>query len=261
MRSNAILAFSAGYNVQQLEPFVASWRRQAPSSKLLIFYTNTSSQTMQELTALGVDFVDIEHYWPSDYRGITLRFFMWRDYVQAHIEEFEKIMVADIRDIIFQSDPFDQVRSLALTWASEDKTIRSDPEWNYRWLVELFGAAEVEKIADQLATCCGSTAGDAYSMLQYLNDLCNLIESTVFDRGGVYEQGFHNYLVHAIRPSYGRLDPKFNLFGTIGTVSQDRIRINADQILVDDATPSVIHQWDRHPRLVEHISTNRIYKL
>jgi hypothetical protein len=261
MQQNLILAYCGGYNVEKVAPFVASWRNNVKSARLIVAFTNMTADTMATLRHFGVEFLDIESYWPSEYIAITLRFFIWRDYMRQHGNLFSKVMVADIRDVVFQSDPFLTDLERPVMFASEDKSLRSDPNWNLRWVTELFGQEKVETFADQMASCCGTTLGTSAAMSAYLEDLCTLIETTEFNRKGVYEQGFHNYLVHSIKPEYGALDADLNLFATLGTIPASRIGVSGDKILLDSKEVPIVHQWDRHGPLVQLMKDSPAFKL
>jgi hypothetical protein len=54
--------------------------------------------------------------------------------------------------------------------------------------------------------------------------------------------------------NYNSCSPVDGLIITLGCVRPDRIKLNSEGlIVVNGKIPAVIHQYDRHPALVEHL--------
>ena len=113
----------------------------------------------------------------------------------------EEVLLTDVRDVLFQRDPFDPpVTGLEVFLEEPDMTIGS--EWfTRRWMLSLYGPREVAAFGEEIASCSGTVVGPREDILHYLKEMCQ--EMTWRRRPlGSHDQAVHNHLLRC-----ERLDP------------------------------------------------------
>ena len=180
----------------------------------------------------------------------SLRYRIYLDYLERRPTHADRVLLCDVRDVIFQTDPFARppAGELEVVLEAAHVTIGADP-FNGRWIQSLYGAKCLSRIADRTVSCSGTTLGTDTGIRRYLRLMCDSIAR--FRRPlGAHDQGIHNYLLWT-----GRLDPAVihrNGHGPILTLGAERRlhRDNHGRLLNSDASVApVVHQYDRHPEL------------
>lgn len=182
----------------------------------------------------------------------ALRYVHYRRYLSALDPEPDVVMLTDLRDVIFQRDPFDDPVS-GLEVYLEDESVRIGHEiFNTRWIRDLYGNAGLEELKDRRVSCSGTVIGTRDAVVRYLSEM---ISEIVWRRRplGSHDQGIHNMLVHrerlpfaaVIQNGHGRVLTmgKMNSYATDGGVVRN----------LDGTVPAVLHQWDRHQQLAAEI--------
>lgn len=272
-----------------IAPFVRSLKRTGYAGQLVVFASAVDGETCAKLRELGVSVVPFhssgEHgrqrlarLWPLwrwyfstrassaakeklAHRVFHLhyrRHLLYLQYLREQDGRFDRVMLADARDVVFQADPFSWNPRPGVHFVLEEMQVRIGRcRFHRRWMSRQFGQAYVEQHADETVTCAGTTFGDAASILQYLQ----LMVATTMKarklakiRGG--DQGIHNYLLlekllpnSIVHPN--RRAPVL----TLGAMRWDQLQFNAAGLVVgaDGVPVPVLHQYDRIPELREHL--------
>lgn len=184
------------------------------------------------------------------------RYFMYYHYLAARRGEYSNVMLTDVRDVLFQRDPFEFEFGDEICCFLEDKrkTIGSC-RVNSKWIRGLFGPSVLREMADKRISCSGITIGGSERIVNYLEIMVKYLVRPGLSRqhyGGFgSDQGVHNYVVH-----HG-LVPNLRLFPnesgpvlTMHHMREEDIRFSEDGFLVnrEGSIVRVIHQYDRHPR-------------
>lgn len=184
---------------------------------------------------------------------------MCLDYIETHGGDYEQVLTADTRDVIFQGDVFESFkgRSNYLGYSTETLPIGKERKCNYPWLVGRFGKEEADKIADKKIICCGTVIGTVEAMKIFCRMMWDALKDyTVWG----YEQAAMNYFVwNNLLPIENviELDVHSGEILTNGTVKNGKIL--GDKILRGDGgVPSVIHQYDWHKEQVQ--LADRLYR-
>lgn len=176
----------------------------------------------------------------------ALRYAHYYDFIRVHAPAADKILLTDIRDVIFQDDPFDApVSGLEVFLEEEFLAIGKDPH-NARWIQNLYGRRALERIGSMTTSCSGTTVGDRESILDYLQAMT---ESIVWRRRpmGSHDQGVHNHLLRSGRLSHA--DVVRNGHGrvlTMGAMQHFERDASGRVLNADGSVPAVVHQYDRH---------------
>lgn len=251
-----ILGLAAGYHYGDVRPFLASLDRAAYAGDL-VFFVSATTRDHERMRAHGAELLPMERA-PGleDASCNALRYFLYREYLRTCGKTYDRILISDVRDVIFQGDPFAFPWPDGVCCALEDPsaTVGTCP-FNARWVREHLGGDALAAIADRPVSCSGTTVADHGSMLAYLDRMTGLLlpPSTGECMAG-YDQGVHNFLVHT-----GGLDnlTLFDNEGPILTLAQTRgepaVDARGDVLNRAGRVPRLVHQYDRKPSLFKMI--------
>jgi hypothetical protein len=179
------------------------------------------------------------------------RHFLYYDYLLKHGRKFRDVLLTDVRDVVFQHDPFDFPVSDRIHVAMENPDIPVGAcPWTSQWLLAGYAPEVLERLKDKEMSCAGTTLGPAPHIMRYL-DLMLAEIAGMKDAFTCADQAAHNVLLYE-----GKLNPVEklrNFEGPILTVgSEPRYELNENNELVnrDGSRIAIIHQYDRHPRLL-----------
>jgi hypothetical protein len=280
-----ILTTSHGENFDCLAPFVLSLKRSGFRGATVIFASGMDAQSIGQLESHGMIVIPfhfsgkrerqpLARLWPlwrwyfstgaSPQKKLRLarrvfhlrylRYLLYAEFLQQRAGDFDRILLADGRDVFFQRDPFAWNWTPGVHFFLEDAGKRiGDCRLHRLWLGCQFGRAFVEEHAAKTPTCSGTTFGDIVGIRQYLDVMTATIMrarnlAKIF--GG--DQGIHNYvliqkLLNNIVVHENRCGPVL----TMGAMPEKDVRTNAaGDVLNDDGEPApVLHQYDRIPGL------------
>lgn len=182
------------------------------------------------------------------------RFIQYLDFLRNNQMQYDKVMLTDVRDVFFQADPFEQITSNQLWMFLEHgtATLATQPR-NRRWVEATFGRNVLRQIGHQPVICAGITMGGMKNVLGYLEAM----EPELLARTPVYipDQGIHNAMAHT--GAFKHLNPLIVKNGdgpvlTVGMMEDSEMQLDSDNQLTGfrGKPYPVIHQYDRHPKLV-----------
>ncbi len=185
----------------------------------------------------------------------SLRYGHYRQYLERQSQLPERVLICDIRDIVFQADPFadaTEAPELEAFLEGRDSTDTiGKNHYNRNWINLLYGAAMVDKLKDKPVSCSGTTIGTGEGMLRY----CRAMATELAKHNqplGPCDQGMHNVLLHT-----GQLDPVTvrqngcSSVLTVGGFKSGQLQPDAQERVLneDGSVPAVLHQYDRHANL------------
>ena len=168
---------------------------------------------------------------------------------------FANVMLTDVSDVYFQSDPFGFEIGTSVNCFLEDtgETLSSEPA-NRSWLAAAYGEEVLAELGAQTISCSGVTIGSYEGILAYLRVMVSSLVRLRYQWHGI-DQAVHNYVI------YTGLVPGVKLVGngdgpvlTLGIVPPAEVAAALPNGY--DNVP-IIHQYDRHPRLQE-LLVNRL---
>ena len=162
-------------------------------------------------------------------------------------------MVSDIRDVVFQSDPFDPApQSLELFLESGHSTF-GQPGFNRDWVIRLESREFVDRHAAATPSCSGTVLGPASDLLAYLGAMRAEVSWRRIPLGN-HDQGIHNALILKRRLPTATVIP--NGHGRVLTMGDMLEPAISDEGLVtapDGSIPAIVHQYDRFPQLAPRV--------
>jgi len=265
MASDLVLALCANYKFDQIQPFVASLLNECTGVHLHLFSSGFDADFVDGTRALGITMDAAGPYlsFGKEFgvQASSARYFLYRDFLRQYGSEFRKVMLADIRDVFFQGDPFQCVLKNRVITAAEDNLL-ANCKINRRWIVGSFGEELFNEISNNPISCAGTTIGYPEDMLKYLDLMCKEI-AKISGTPGLWEgndQGIHNYVLWKLRPPFMSLDVDDEIFVTLGHTQAENIAVVDGSLLVNGKLSPVVHQYDRHPQ-TWHIRQTRRFHL
>jgi hypothetical protein len=243
---NLVLGSAFNYTVDHVKPFVMSLRQHYDGLILFLINENTDKKTL--------DFYE-EHeiytYIPDENltkaTGNVKRFYHYLDCLD-HFPDVENILLTDVRDVIFQLNPFANYPQYELEFFAEPEIFENCKQHNAPWYSNLYGADELEKISKEYVLCAGTTMGKTEKILDYIKTLINEIEILIKlnKAHGTCDQAAHNHIVYNKKFSNFRIN--HNGQGLVSTMHHSKLlKFNRQGYLLNDdnsVTP-VVHQYDR----------------
>lgn len=187
----------------------------------------------------------------------SLRYAHYLRFLMEDATDADVVMISDLRDVIFQADPFGPPVTGLELYAEGAAEVIGAPGFNTRWLESLYGTQFIDAHRGAPVSCCGTVLGTREAMLAYLTEM---VTGIVWRRRpmGPHDQGVHNWLLHEGRLPFARLVP--NGRGrviTLGTLAAPDIREDGVVVNLDGSVPPVVHQWDRHPGIAARMAAFR----
>lgn len=192
-------------------------------------------------------------------------------FLQRHGAAYRAVLTADVRDTMFQADPFaailkddattkdDASKEAAgreVLFVFEDDPTKSigDCAWNGGWVRDCFGGDVYGRVSSKKIYCSGISLGTTHAMTKYTQLMSDEVVSARFagcERNGV-DQGLHNVLVHEGRIEH--LETMGQANGMVAHMQASPGRITGPGKSVVNAREqkyAVVHQYDRDVSLTE----------
>ncbi|WP_341806036.1 hypothetical protein [Nitratidesulfovibrio liaohensis] len=266
-----VLGLAAGYHAGDVRPFLASLRATGFAGRCVLFTSPTTRDT-DRMADMGADILPFER--PPALAHLpynALRYFLYLDLLRQAPRPYARILVTDVRDVVFQRDPFSFPWADGLNVTLEDArmTIGTCP-YMTRWVIGHLGEAAWRALAEKRISCSGTTVGNHAAMLDYLERLTGLLlpfspapppppPPPTSSPGGTpppptgmagYDQGVHNHLLHGGHLSKVTVHDNAGPILTLGYKATPPATDAHGDILNDAGLPAVmVHQYDRMPDL------------
>jgi hypothetical protein len=283
MKPNIVVGAVRGYSFEQLRPFILSLRNTSFNGEVVFLWNQLSEETLNCLRNNGVRLLHFDYrgqgglnswsrFWPvikvlvglpvgyrvrrEIYKRICnlalVRYIHILDFLEKESSEYENILITDVRDVIFQDDPFRDALSFNVCAFLEAPHMRFGcEEMNTAWMQANYGADTLIGLTGQRLSCCGTVVGSAAQMLIYLRQFFNeLAKLRSIEHGA--DTSIHNVLIRNVMP--GMVDIVDNFAGAVATIGSNDLSslvVRQDGIVMgtNDRAVPVLHQYDRHPCL------------
>jgi len=280
---NLILTSIYNLSADKVEPFFKSLRMSGYAGKLVVFTSQISLECKAVLNKYQAETIDFKslglqlayaslakrlasapkaiyrayYKYPHDVRCLIVncwRFFGIRDYLSSLKDKPEFVLLADVRDVVFQANPFPFSHGLSVASECLRGKIRHS-RGNAKWLWEAAGFRELHKLGECTPVCSGTIAADCNTIMKYLHLMTEHLKRCYF--WGLFDaidQGLHNYFVYnqMIKP----LQVFTNWNGPFLTLDSEVVlpkNKNRDGYLCneDGSVVPVVHQYDRIKNLYQ----------
>lgn len=179
---------------------------------------------------------------------LALRYLEYYQFVNT-IDDQTGVFITDIRDVIFQSNPFAS-KIVGLELYQEENNLLGTCKFNYPWLERAVGPNKARKLRANPVLCAGTTAGDANAMRGYLGVMSSHVSNNTLPVG-LIDQAYHNYSYYSGALSELNTTVFENRYGRVQTLgTQGSYTLSAGYIRNNDqSVVPVVHQWDRFETL------------
>ena len=262
---NLLLGAAVNYAPEQLKNYILSFRKFNSSDDIVILTDDKSKQSLEEYYSdFNVKFVvsDFSKYEMPIHNS---RIFISLEYIQSN-SQYSNVLITDTRDVVFQSNPFEDLPENFLYVFEEDSNVPIEKEYNNAlWIEAIYGEDHYLEIADKNILCVGTLLGSRNRMielLQLMSKTINEVEASVLKHLFV-DQVVLNHLVHS-----NLIDCEIKRNGEIvGTLAISvalleadpydivSLRIRDKKVVVNNRTPAVLHQYDRDLTLLQLYDT------
>ena len=183
------------------------------------------------------------------YTPMEARFVRYRRFLSRH--PYARILLTDVRDVVFQNDPFAHLPAggLAVSDETASYTLATEPH-NAEWIFRAYGPAVLGRIGANRVSCVGVTYGDAEAISHYLDSFVDELAALPPKAAGIggADTAIHNVLVCSgrLNPVH-HLDPLASPVATLNGIGDGEIRLGPTGRLLnlDGSEVSVVHQYDR----------------
>ncbi len=275
---NIVLAAASGYQFAQIKPFIVTLKKSGFKGDLCLFISQADTDLLIQVKQLNVilipfttaypfnkDLLDSKGLLPHKFsNGISvkfLRYILYYLYLKKYGDNYSNVLISDIKDVIFQRDPFDfRIGDQLCCFLEEAGYTLATSPFNSGRILTHFGKEALQKIGNNQPSCSGTIIGSIPAMIAYLEQMINAISTLDYQGGG--DQGVHNYLIYTRKvPNIRLISNETGPVLTIGSKISKEIRFNKHGFVINDKGEiyKIVHQYDRYPELFQGLF--RIYGL
>jgi hypothetical protein len=269
--NNVVIGTALNYGVEHIKNFVLSFRKYNTVDDIILIYRkNDIAKIGDFIQKHNVKVVDFEPYDKVPIHVVASRFLKYLDIVDQ-FKDYKNILLADIRDVFFQSNPFDNLPDGEFLYGfTEDPGLSLDKEEHHiKMILKLFGQETLDQMAGKKIICSGTILGTNEKMTNWLRVFKDYLMQ-IQDKNPrichemLLDQVIANHIYY-FQDKGNQIELKDNgdIVGTIGLciTHPDHVgdmKMENDTIYLDGKVPAIIHQYDRSPELFKHFSD--VYK-
>jgi hypothetical protein len=249
-----VLGAAVGFDVPQVRVFVESLRATGYGGDVMLLIRWPGIGVGRYLKRRGVDVTRVFQTRSFTRSVHARRYAIYLDYLRPRMARYDQLMISDVRDVVFQRNPFDGIAGPQCHFYLESavRTIGQDPT-NSRWVRGCFTAAEVAALADRRISCSGITIGGTTAVVAYLERMAARVAAMPMriyrEIGHGYDQAIHNFLVHLDPAIDGILVENNGHIATMALEPRELYALDAAARIraPDGRLYPICHQYDRFP--------------
>ncbi|MCQ9205974.1 MAG: hypothetical protein NG737_06655 [Omnitrophica bacterium] len=274
-KKDIVISIAANYTLDKIRIFLLSLKETDFRGDIYLFVSNISSVASRALKRYGVHLIPFKEKYPyandaipvdtewsrSSFGNLKLyayRFIMYYFFLEEYKERYSRVMLSDIRDVVFQRNPFEfSFDDDSLYCFCENKNISIKQNlMNAGWIRTLYGEKVLQQIGDKSIVCAGITIGTVSVILNYLNTMVKGIKELGKTQLSNTDQAVHNYSIYTNKlKNVKLLKNEDGPIATLRLVSSEEIRTDKNGLVLNSEgnIMHVVHQYDGHPFLVKRI--------
>lgn len=268
--TNLVIGAVTNYTYYDIEPWLVSLKKTGYKGDIALACFNVHQNTIKTLKekgviciVTGVDIYGNAAYGKKEPWNICVdRFLVYSRFLEKNLQ-YEKVILTDVKDVIFQYDPFDYEYNVrGITYSYEQIQYEHEP-WAVNNFKLTFGDYEYERMKSNVIINAGVIGGS----VQTVKELCDQIFQICLGKpphipgGGGPDQAVLNYLLNQNVWRSVMNFPGNNWACQAGTM-KDPTKIEQfrdflyvmepymenDIIKTCNGTPfAIVHQYDRAP--------------
>ena len=249
-----VLGAAIGFGVEQVRVFVESLRASGYGGDVMMLIGWPGLRVGRYLKSRGVDVIRVFQTRSFSRSVHARRYAIYLDYIKARAGHYDQVMMSDVRDVVFQGNPFAGIDNTKCHFYLEaaSRTIGEDPT-NLRWVKGCFTAAEADALAHHRISCSGITIGGTAEIIAYLEHMVakiNAMPLRIYRTiGHGYDQAIHNYLVYLDPAIDGVVEENNGHIATMALEPRDSYSLDTAARIrgADGRLYPICHQYDRFP--------------
>ena len=252
-----VLGAATGYALEDLLPFVLSLKKTGYAGRICLFVWDLEPKAMVVLRRLGVELYPCSVSQSDKIYTVTGgRFFVFQDFLKGLAGDGGRVMLTDVRDVVFQRNPFDAIEAPGVhVFFEHDAYSLGREAFNAAAIVRAYGPDVLDTLAGKPIACVGVVIGDQPSILAYLERITAELGAMAEDFFGS-DQAAHNRIVHenAVENCLAHGNDAGPVLH-MALVGPAAVRVNGDGCVVraNGEVIPVLHQYDRHPALQKNL--------
>jgi len=265
-KKNLVLGTAIGLDSNDIINFIRSFRNFNITDEVYLIVNTAPKRELIDvfnrynIKALYTSFNTIFSF-NKNFNLNVYRFYKYLDFVNENKKNYNRILITDVTDVVFQENPFSIEKSKDFIIFSEEYEgeVIKENSFNNRWVSISLGEDALNTIGDYPIICAGTTLGSSKNILVYLKTMVMMMTESIekspsIAREGI-DQGIHNYIARTKEILFKNQETKKvgDFIATIGITCQkdpDSIKINEDHIEVNGMKPSIVHQYNRSQDLI-----------
>ena len=256
-----VLGAAIGFDAAQVRVFVESLRACGYAGDVAMLIRWPGLRVARYLKSRGVDAIRVFQTRSFTRSVHARRYAIYLDYLRARGGRYDQVMMSDVRDVVFQRNPFDGIASPKCHFflESASRTIGDDPT-NSRWVRGCLAADEAEALARCRISCSGITIGGTAAIMAYLERMAargGAMPLRIYRSiGHGYDQAIHNFLVHLDPAIDGVVVENNGHIATMALEPRALYRLDAQARIhaTDGRLFPICHQYDRFPDISEAVA-------
>lgn len=292
LNSKVILTTTSMYNFQELVPFFKTLSVTS-DARVVVFGIHNGQSLVESIKATGAEYIDCSGQYSLCSESLVSAFRILRrtrglrkyfhkcfhllgrnKRVATSLETYfcglqsqryavyldwladqrcEEVVTSDIRDVVFQSDPFAlQIQKLEIAVEPAIRVTRN--EHNHMWLTAAFGKECADSYIGNKVSCSGVTAGPKNEMLSYF-ELMTLEIHKLRGFVGPIDQAVHNHVWYSGQlKNHSALENGDARVLTLQYEDMSRLNIVDRRLVFDkESKVPIIHQHDRHQKTTDFV--------
>lgn len=254
-----VIGAAVGFDVAQVRVFVESLRANYAGDVLLLIRW-PGVRVARYLKSRRVQVIRVFQTRSFTRSVHARRYAIYLAFLRARLSRYDQVMISDVRDVVFQRNPFDGIASPNCHFYLESavRTIGEDPT-NSRWVRGCFSAHEAERLAACRISCSGITIGGTTAIIAYLEMMVariGVLPWRIYRKiGHGYDQAIHNYLVHLAPEIAGIVVENNGHIATMALEPRTYYRLDRESLIhgPDGHLFAICHQYDRFPDLLKAV--------
>jgi len=246
--NNIIFGVYSGYNSLKTSKggiyyFFKSLRRYNKDCKVVIICEKNNIFEDLIIFSNEMNFEIYSNFTPK-YNMMFYRFEIYNNYLKEENLIFDKVLLSDINDVIFQEDPF-SINFTEELYCALEKNILSDntnsSKMNMSWINECkhFSKSDYK---NKYVICAGTILGNYNGIIKYLDFYKNIQKNKI-----VNDQGLLNVYVYNYLSSKKCLKYKESKILTLDNIKFETLNIDSNNNIINNKGEkySIIHQINR----------------
>lgn len=246
-----VMGLALGYGAAELAPFLLSLRASGYAGEVVLLTSGVDAATASFLAQHGARSVAFHAARLMPMSLNSARMFRYLDILSERSDAGAapaRILLADTRDIVFQSDPFAALGAAPLRFHLETTPRLDGCPTNSDWLRRAFGPGVIAELGHHPVSCAGTLLGRADAVFEYLRRMTLLLlDVPPPHRFSGVDQAVHNAILWRGLVAGAEAVPNGAEVLTVppeGLGALARLD-GARMVNADGSVSAIVHQYDR----------------